>query len=97
MTVQLAQFTPFYERMVAEQLPEIFIHNFAHYYERLVAGDDGMIPEHSIVPVDTLTDVDVLPAHLETLGRETVSRTVIIKLNGGLGTGMGLTLSLIHI
>ena len=91
MTVQLAQFTPFYERMVAEQLPEIFIHNFAHYYERLVAGDDGMIPEHSIVPVDTLTDVDVLPAHLETLGRETVSRTVIIKLNGGLGTGMGLT------
>ena len=91
MTVQLAYFSPFHERMAAEQLPEIFIRNFAHYYEKLVAGDDGMIPEDNIVPVDTLADADALPAALESVGRETVSRTVIIKLNGGLGTGMGLT------
>jgi len=91
MTVQLAYFSPFHERMAAERLPEIFIHNFAYYYEKLVAGDDGMIPEFNIVPVDTLADADVLPAALESVGRETVSRTVIIKLNGGLGTGMGLT------
>lgn len=91
MTVQLAHFTPFYERMAAEQLPDIFIHNFAYYYEKLVAGDDGMIPEQSIVPVDALPDADALSASLEFVGHEAVSRTVIIKLNGGLGTGMGLT------
>ena len=91
MTVQLAHFTPFHERMMAEQLPEIFINSFAHYYEKLVAGEDGMIPEDSIIPIDTLMDADVLPASLDMVGREAVSRTVVIKLNGGLGTGMGLT------
>lgn len=91
MTVQVAHFAPFYERMAAEQLPDIFINNFAHYYEKLVAGDDGMLSEQSIVPVDSLTDADKLPHNLESVGREVVGRTVIIKLNGGLGTGMGLT------
>lgn len=91
MTVQVNHFTPFYERMAAEHLPDVFIHNFAHYYEKLVAGDDGMMPEDSIAPVDSLTDADLLSHGLESVGWEAVSRTVIIKLNGGLGTGMGLT------
>lgn len=91
MTVQVGYFTPFYERMAAEQLPDIFIRNFAYYYDQLAAGDDGMMPEESIVPVQSLLDADMLPQDLDAVGQEAVARTVIIKLNGGLGTGMGLT------
>lgn len=86
-----AQFAPFLERMAAENLPETFIDNFAYYYDKLVGGDDGMIPDCSITPVMTLTDAEQLPDDLVELGRSAIHRTVIIKLNGGLGTGMGLT------
>lgn len=86
-----AQFAPFAERMAAENLPDIFIDNFAYYYDKLIAGDDGMIPEDSIIPVTSLTDAEQLPDDLAAVGRSVVEKTVIIKLNGGLGTGMGLT------
>lgn len=86
-----AQFVPFLERMKAENLPDIFIDNFAYYYQKLVEGDDGMIPDSSIQPVDTLADSDLLPEALTRVGLSALNRTVIIKLNGGLGTGMGLT------
>lgn len=85
-----AQFAPFIQRMEAERLPDIFIDNFAYYYDKLTAGDDGMIAEHNIVPVESLTDADRLPRNLDAIGRAAVERTIIIKLNGGLGTGMGL-------
>lgn len=86
-----ARFAPFVERMAAESLPDIFIDYFAYYYDKLVAGDDGLIPESSLAPVEFLTDSKQLPERLSEIGREMIDRTVIIKLNGGLGTGMGLT------
>lgn len=86
-----ANFVPFLERMAAENLPDIFIDNFAYYYQKLVEGDDGLIPDSSIDPVTSLADSDLLPEHLRALGQSALNRTVIIKLNGGLGTGMGLT------
>ncbi len=86
-----AQFAPFYERMVAADLPKVFIDNFAYYYQQLLAGDDGMIPDSTLMPIASLPDSERLPAHLSEIGRAAVGQTVIIKLNGGLGTGMGLT------
>lgn len=86
-----ARFAPFAERMTAEGLPPIFINKFAYYYDKLVDGDDGLIPEEDIVAVGSLPDAEHLPDELEAIGREAVGRTVIIKLNGGLGTSMGLT------
>ena len=91
MTRYSAQFAPFRERMVAEKLPTTFIDNFAYYYEQLLAGDDGMIPDSTLVPIASLPDSERLPVHLTEVGRAAVKQTVIIKLNGGLGTGMGLT------
>ncbi len=85
-----AQFTPFADRMEAEQLSETFIDNFAYYYDKLTAGDDGLIAESHIAPVESLTDAARLPRNLAEFGRAAVERTIIIKLNGGLGTGMGL-------
>lgn len=63
---------------------------FEHYYEQLQAGALGTIPEESIEPlgeVQTLRGVQVSDEE----AREALSRTAIIKLNGGLGTGMGMT------
>lgn len=84
------QFGPFAERMRAEGLPETFIETFHHYYEKLVQGETGMIPEAGIEPVDALPDSETLPARLAEVGEAALAKTAVIKLNGGLGTSMGL-------
>ena len=62
---------------------------FAHYYRQASAGVTGLIGEDTIAP---LTDPPQLSAAAvdERAAREAIARTVIIKLNGGLGTSMGL-------
>lgn len=90
MTDYSPRFAPFAQRMRAEGLPEIFIDLFAHYYAHLTAGETGMIPEASIEPVASLPDVEALPERLAALGERALERTAVIKLNGGLGTSMGL-------
>merc|ERR1719238_395215 len=45
-----------------------------------------MIPENTIAPVDSLPDYDSLTKEDPSL----LKSTVMVKLNGGLGTGMGL-------
>lgn len=62
---------------------------FSYYYEQLRNGATGLIAEDSI---DSLPQ----PARLSDVSvdaeaaREALGRTVIIKLNGGLGTSMGM-------
>lgn len=93
MPVQNNSFTPFVSRMRAEGLPDIVINNFRHYYDQLVSGQTGMIGESSIEPVTALPDADLFAndAELVAAGAAALPQTVIFKLNGGLGTGMGLT------
>lgn len=92
MSTANTQFAAFADRMRAEGLPEIAIQTFGHYYRQLVDGQTGMIPESDITPVDTLPDADNLPEAelLERTGRTALSQTILLKLNGGLGTSMGL-------
>jgi UTP--glucose-1-phosphate uridylyltransferase len=62
---------------------------FSHYYRQLEEGVTGFIPEDSIEP---LTDPDLLES-VEVSDDEAsaaLAKTVIIKLNGGLGTSMGM-------
>ncbi len=61
---------------------------FAHYFRLLEAGETGMIPEASIEPIDmeSLADVEVD----DDVAREAIRHTAVIKLNGGLGTSMGM-------
>src|SRR5699024_6655004 len=62
---------------------------FSHYYRLLESGETGLIREDSISPLldpPMLADVRVD----ESAARHALARTVIIKLNGGLGTSMGL-------
>jgi UTP--glucose-1-phosphate uridylyltransferase len=64
---------------------------FSHYYRQLAEGATGVVAESSISPA---TD---LPALVDLLGADrtpdigALDRTAIIKLNGGLGTSMGMT------
>jgi UTP--glucose-1-phosphate uridylyltransferase len=66
----------------------VAIETFANYYRLLEHGETGMIPESSIEPVDSesLDDVEVDDATASAALRS----TVVIKLNGGLGTSMGM-------
>lgn len=62
---------------------------FSHYYGELEAGATGLILEDTITPLTdppTLADADVP----EDAAREALAKTAIIKLNGGLGTSMGM-------
>jgi UTP--glucose-1-phosphate uridylyltransferase len=62
---------------------------FSHYYRQATAGVTGLIGEDTISP---LTDPPQLSAVVvdDQVARDAIARTVIIKLNGGLGTSMGL-------
>jgi UTP--glucose-1-phosphate uridylyltransferase len=85
------QFAPFAERMRAEGLPDIAIRTFEHYYRQLIKGETGLIPETEITPVNSLPDAETFSEQLAQAGQATLSKTILLKLNGGLGTSMGLT------
>jgi UTP--glucose-1-phosphate uridylyltransferase len=76
------------QKMVEAGVDETAIENFAHYYRLLEHGETGMIPESSIDPVeiDSIQDVEVS----DGAGAEALRTTAVIKLNGGLGTSMGM-------
>jgi UTP--glucose-1-phosphate uridylyltransferase len=78
------------EKMRADGVADIAVETFAHYFERLRAGDTGVLAEAEIEPVAELPDADELPADEEG-ARAALDRLVVIKLNGGLGTSMGMT------
>jgi UTP--glucose-1-phosphate uridylyltransferase len=78
------------QKMRAGGVPEVAVETFRHYYEQLVAGATGMLPESELEPVGELPSAGDLPAD-EAGAREALDRAVAIKLNGGLGTSMGMT------
>jgi UTP--glucose-1-phosphate uridylyltransferase len=81
----------FRAKMAAEDLPELAIDTFVYYYRKLVAGEKGLIADQEIdaVSPEEIAAYEQLTA-FETAGRERFGQTVMIRLNGGLGTSMGL-------
>jgi UTP--glucose-1-phosphate uridylyltransferase len=75
------------DKMRAEGVGEAAIDTFAHYYEQLREGASGMLPESEIEPVTDLPALDDLPEADPAL----LDAAIVIKLNGGLGTSMGMT------
>ena len=74
--------------MRAAGVHDAAIDTFAHYYEQLAAGATGMLAESDIEPVQDVPDAESLP---DADATEALDATVIVKLNGGLGTSMGMT------
>lgn len=79
----------FKQKMNDEALPNVVLDTFEYYYNQLIAGESGMLPESSIEAIDKLTNYDELNS--TSYGTDTLQKTVVIKLNGGLGTSMGLS------
>lgn len=73
------------EKMRAEGLSEQAIETFVRQYDRLCSGEQGTITEAQIDPVEQLDDAETLDDVQTGL-----DRLAVIKLNGGLGTSMGL-------
>ncbi len=66
----------------------VAIETFAHYFRLLEHGETGMIAESSIEPLDSesLDDVEID----DETASAALRTTAVIKLNGGLGTSMGM-------
>ena len=66
----------FFERkMKTENLPDIVIENFKFYYDRLVGGETGLIPETKIRPIEALADIQAQPTdELARIGAEELAQ-----------------------
>jgi UTP--glucose-1-phosphate uridylyltransferase len=85
-----ATFDPSERKMREAGLPEIAIANFARAFETLVSGDSPTLSEKELAPVaDVPRETELGDARSE--GEAALAHTVVIKLNGGLGTSMGMT------
>jgi UTP--glucose-1-phosphate uridylyltransferase len=67
--------------------PEASRAAFRHHYEQLRAGASGTLPDAELTPVGALPKLAELPRPDRY---PALARTVVLKLNGGLGTSMGL-------
>lgn len=76
-------------KMRAAGVDQTAIDVFSHYYRLLESGATGAVGEDEIEPVDGLPSVAELAVPEDEV-REALARTVILKLNGGLGTSMGM-------
>jgi UTP--glucose-1-phosphate uridylyltransferase len=75
------------DKMRAEGLPEIAAETFARYEQRLRAGEQGLLREDDLEPLVDPPDATELP---DSDGAA-LDAAVVLKLNGGLGTSMGMT------
>ena len=73
-------------KMEGQSLSQTAVKAFQYNFQKLISGQDLNIPEKDILPVHDIQTYD----QLETEKSEYLKETLMLKLNGGLGTGMGL-------
>ncbi|MDE1171122.1 MAG: UTP--glucose-1-phosphate uridylyltransferase [Verrucomicrobium sp.] len=83
----MADFSLFARLMEGSGASAAAISSFRRSYEALARGETGQIPEPSI---EALASLPVHQPGKESSNRSLLSQACILKLNGGLGTGMGL-------
>lgn len=81
-----SSFTPFREKMQSAGLSEAAIAAFERSVSLL--NESGLIPESTISPVEELPNYEQISQGKGDAG--VLAKAVMLKLNGGLGTGMGL-------
>ena len=82
-------FAPVRQKMQDAGLDDLLISSFEHYYTQLVAGATGYIPGAEAHPPAHVLDKSALVG-FHAIGSDALKRLVVVKLNGGLGTSMGL-------
>jgi UDP-N-acetylglucosamine pyrophosphorylase len=83
----MSEFDAFEKKMRAAGMGDAPVAVFKKNFEALQRNENGMIPEQTIEPVAGLPKAEDLK--MDKLP-ENLGEAVVIKLNGGLGTGMGL-------
>ena len=83
-----ASFSPFREKMQAAGLSEAAIAAFERAFALLASQESGLISESSINPVERLPNYEEISGGQADGGL--LAKAVMLKLNGGLGTSMGL-------
>ncbi|MFC5140235.1 UTP--glucose-1-phosphate uridylyltransferase [Actinomycetospora rhizophila] len=63
---------------------------FRRRLEQLADPESAVLPGEELAPVDDLPTLDGLPEPSDEDARRALDRLAVIKLNGGLGTSMGL-------
>jgi UTP--glucose-1-phosphate uridylyltransferase len=86
-----ADFRPFARKMRRADLPQVFIDTFRYYYDQLVHGATGFIARDEAGPVAAVPNFDDLGAEDLQAGKVALDRAIVLKLNGGLGTSMGMS------
>jgi UDP-N-acetylglucosamine pyrophosphorylase len=84
----MSDFEAIREKMVGAGVREAAIRAFELSYAKLVSDESGLISEESIEAIEDLPLVGAEEGG--AFDPELLSQAVVIKLNGGLGTGMGL-------
>ncbi len=81
-------------QMNDDGMSEISRTAFAHLYSEWQKGDSGIIPEHRIRPLAPSAVPSLSQIYEEQdrqIGLDALGKTAFLKLNGGLGTSMGLS------
>src|SRR5579862_1525477 len=76
-------------RMQAAGISAPTIHAFLNAVQKVQRGDRGMFPESAIEPIPSLPRLEEVPSP-DSMSRSLLLELAVIKLNGGLGTSMGL-------
>jgi UTP--glucose-1-phosphate uridylyltransferase len=84
------RFEPFAAKMKRAALPPLVIDLFRHYYAQVLDGETGFISGATALPVGELAELAAIHGHYRQEGRAALERAVVVKLNGGLGTSMGM-------
>ncbi len=79
----------FMQKMEREQLGNEVVETFTQYFNSFVAGDRGLLTNKTISAPEEGDVIDFIT--LTEKKSEYLSKLAICKLNGGLGTSMGLT------
>src|SRR3954451_9198059 len=75
------------EKMRREGVPDAAIATFRYYHDPLEAPERGAPPAAELEPIEDIPEADALPDEVDA---EALDRTVVVKLNGGLRTSMGM-------
>ena len=75
--------------MEAADVSEAAIRAFERNYQALLRNESGLIPEDSIGPCDSLPELEDVSSESEEFDPSLLAKTVVIKLNGGLGNQYG--------
>lgn len=78
------------EKMRNAGMPEAALRAFTYHYQQLLDGDARLLPQSRLEPAHTIPSLGELPCD-EDSAWELIEHTIVLKLNGGLGTSMGVT------